>query len=215
MKKLLVVMMVIGIATPTAWGLYSTGETTPAPLPANAGYRERVGRDWPLMRELQQLNDWGVRWKNQLNAYLRRENTAARVANLRSCYPSIGGGLVAKCTTLRPHGPGDVVGEIVNITGETIPRAKISVRLYDGAGKLVGQTRTEVKNLKYGVARRFRAMVSRFPLHRVREVVITRVPDGSMPFLKVPGLSAPGCGRAASNFERRPVTSNGRSYRGD
>ncbi len=210
--------MVIGIAAPTAWGLYSTGEKAPAPhpapYPADTSYRDKVGRDWPLMRELQQVNDWGVYWKNRLNAYLKRENTAARVANLRSCYPAIGGGLVAKHTTLRPDGPGDVVGEIVNTTGETVPRAKISVRLYDGAGKLVGQTWTEVKNLKYGVPRGFRAMVSRFPLHRVREVmvsaVVTRVPDRNVPLLKVPGQTAPGCGHAATHSEWSPATSSGR-----
>ena len=239
MKKLLTVLLVIGVATPTAWGLYSSTESAPGfglgPFFPATDYRERVGRDWPLMRELQQVNDWGVGWKNRLRAYLGRENTAAQVAGFKSCYPAIGAGLVAQNTTLRPDGPGDVVGEIVNTAAGTIPSAEISVRLYDSAGKLVGQTRTKVSDLRFGVPRTFRAMVSRLPLDRVRAVEVSAVvsavvsagvsaevsgrvlrmpaPDAftlATHTLETQGLPAQGCGHAPPRSHWSPATSSSR-----
>ncbi len=209
MKKLLVVLTIIGVATPTAWGLYSTQQNAPAPARGGdgaAGLEQRQIAEWPLMRELRQINDLGVRLKRKINAYIYRDNRAARVAGLTRCYPSIGGGLIAMHTTLRRGGPDDVVAEIVNTSPADLARADISIRLYGKSGVLLGTTWTTVYGIRQGKSRRLRAVVSKFPLDEVASVVLEFQPAVHLGE-ELAGVSGQGCGHGQSVAGWEPAVS--------
>ena len=172
MKILLLGLLVIAVAAPAAWGLISTE----APPPAPEGIAPSHLRTLPLRRELQEFNDFGIRLKNRIKAYIYMEERAARINNFKKCHPPIGGGFVALQTTLRKGGIADAMGAVVNTAPESVRRARFRVYLYDLAGVPLGASDTHVEDLPQGVARPFRASLAGLPLDRAAKAQVRFVP---------------------------------------
>jgi hypothetical protein len=172
MKKLLIGLLVIAVAAPTAWGLISTE----APPPAPEGIAPSHLRALPLLRELQEFNDFGIRLKNRIKAYIYMEERAARINKFKKCHPPIGGGFIALQTTLRKGRIADAMGAVVNTAPGTVRHARLRVHLYDLAGVPLGASDTYAEDLPQGVARPFRASLAGLPLDRVAKAQVRFVP---------------------------------------
>ena len=71
MKKLIIAFLILGLAAPAAWGLYSTQQPARkiAPPPAVKQTQEAP----PLLAPLDRLNDWAIALKLRIKASIYRE----------------------------------------------------------------------------------------------------------------------------------------------
>ena len=177
MKKLIFALLILGIAAPTAWGLYSSrapvraaapapAESPQAPPPAVA---ERGSLPW--MVPLDRFNDWAIALKRRINAYIRRDRRVAEEGWAGRCLPRIGEGLYASARRMRGDRVTAVAGKIYNVSDADHAPALYMLKLYDNSGALIRTAETRLGGIKAHTAQAFRTVL-RVPGVNVHSVVL-------------------------------------------
>ena len=169
MKKLIIAFLILGVAAPAAWGLYSTrGPQREAPAPAGVAGGD-FSEAMPLMDPMDRLNDWAISLKRRIKAYIYRDQRATTEGWAKQCLPRIGNGLYSRISRMGGDAVTTVAGTVYNVSDTGRAPAAYRVKLYGKSGKVIGAGETRLGEIKAHSARSFRTVL-RVPGARVAGV---------------------------------------------
>ncbi|MCZ6843041.1 MAG: hypothetical protein O7G32_09450 [SAR324 cluster bacterium] len=180
MKRVLAALLILGVAAPAAWGLYSRNEPSPRGPAAAAAPRVIMFEGLPLMRELHELNDWGIALKRRITAYIYRDRHKAVANWARECLRIGGGGFYASSGHLQGGAVTEVAGQLVNLSGANHASARFKVTAYGHGGELLATDVLRVAEFREHTVRGFYTVLP-LPRSAVAEVRVTFAPGHDSP----------------------------------